>query len=307
MPFAAIAAKMRTSEASVRRRVKRLVDQDAFAVTAVADPRVLGAECMAWTALTVRPAEASRIAESLVALPQIDYVVQTSGRFAVMAELVCRDSDELRAVLGEIRAVPGVQRSETFVYLAVLHQQFVWGGDDGPSRPVVGPGTRDLASALLPTDAEIVRQLQVDGRLPFRTVAARLNVSERMVAERYRWLVERGFLRVMAVGNPEPLGFDARCWLGVCCEPGLDGAKVALELAAVRGIDYVVTTTGRYDLMAELVCRERDELLHRVEADVGSIAGIDSVEGFYYLRVLYHSSAGAWAAGRAQEAALGRA
>jgi DNA-binding Lrp family transcriptional regulator len=299
--YSALARKLGVSEVTVRRRVARLIEDGIFTITAVADPRLLGLDQMAWTALSVHPGAASRIAEQLVGFPQVTYVVQTSGRYGVMAELGCSDQPELRQALAAIRKIPGVQRTETFTYLAMLHQQFVWGDDDLSFSGVVGLGQQMPDEQLDPVDREIIRQLQIDGRLPFRIIADRLGISERLASQRFRWLVDNRLVRVMAVGNPESLGYRTRCWLAMQCSPQLDSTKVAQQVARVHGIDYVVATTGRYDLMAELVSREKEELVRTVEELIGHIDGVEHCEVFYYLRLLYRSNVGAWGASRAQD------
>ena len=65
------------------------------------------------------------------------------------------------------------------------------------------------------------------------------------------------------------------------------------QLAAVQAIDYVVVPSGRYDIMAEVVCRDRAELLEVLTRDIGAIDGIAHTESFLYLRLLYRSTAGA--------------
>ena len=301
--FSSLARKLGVSEVTVRRRVARLIQDGAFTITAVADPRLLGLDQMAWTALSVHPRAASRVAQHLVGFPQVTYVVQASGRYGVMAELGCHDQSELRRVLAAIRKIPGVQRTETFTYLAMLYQQFMWGDDDLSGSAVVGLSQRMPDEQLDPVDKEIIRRLQVDGRLPFRTIADGLGISERLISQRFRWLAENRLVRVMAVGNPESLGYRTRCWLAMQCSPELDSEKVAQRVAAVHGIDYVVATTGRYDLMAELVSREKEELVRTVEELIGQIDGIEHCEVFYYLRLLYRSNVGAWGASRAQDQA----
>jgi len=301
--FSALARKLGISEVTIRRRVARLIRDGVFTITAVADPGLLGLNQMAWTALTVHPSAASGIAQQLVTFPQVTYVVQTTGRYGVMAELGCHDQPELRRVLAAIRKIPGVQRTETFTYLAMLHQQFAWGDDDLSGSAVVGLAQQMAGDQLDAVDKDIIRQLQKDGRVPFRSIAGNLNISERLISQRYQRLTGNRLVRVMAVGNPESLGYRTRCWLAMQCSPQLDSTTVAQQVARVQGIDYVVATTGRYDLMAELVSREKDELVRTVEELIGQIDGIEHCEVFYYLRLLYRSNVGAWGASRAQDQA----
>ena len=65
---------------------------------------------------------------SSAAIPAVDYVVLTAGTFDILAEVVCENDDDLIALLNqEIRSLPGVLSTETFVYLR-LHKQFYnWG------------------------------------------------------------------------------------------------------------------------------------------------------------------------------------
>jgi DNA-binding Lrp family transcriptional regulator len=297
IPFTTLAQRLGVSEAYVRRRVSHLTQADVFSIAAVADPRVLGLSYMAWIGLVVRPSEASRVAEALVDHPEVDYVVQSAGSFNVMAEVACRSTSDLHCLLVAVRALGGVRRSETFVYLNLLHQRFQWALGDRSSGTRPADTVRD-AAGLAPLDIQLIRELQRDGRASFRNLARRLNVSERVVSSRYNRLVAGNVLQVIAVGNPLTLGFGAMAWLGIRLAEGADNEAVGAALGRAHGIDYVLAPTGRFDLMAEIVCRDREELLATIEDELGAIEGIDQIETFYYLRLLYKSTAGAWGVGR---------
>jgi DNA-binding Lrp family transcriptional regulator len=269
-----------------------------FAVTAVADPRVLGLASMAWIGFVAAPSQTNALADALLRLAPADYVAVSSGRFNVMAEVACASEAELRSLVLELRALPGVERIEPFVYLALAHQQFQW-APPGEAEPIRGVmAVRGALPDLAPLDIDIIRELGLDGRASFRDIARRLGVSERVVSERFTQLVEGRILKVMAVGNPLNLGMNAIAWLAITTKPRADRDGVVAALGRIPAIDYVVAPTGRYDLMAELVCRDREELVARLADDVGAIDGIAHVETFFYLRLLFKSSAGAWGVAR---------
>jgi DNA-binding Lrp family transcriptional regulator len=302
LPFTALADRIGLSEAQVRRRVKWLTDADVFAVTAVAHPGVLGLGCMAWIGLEVRPARIELVAKAVVDTFGVDYVVISSGRFNVMCEVACADAGGLDAILLELRRIRGVERTETFVYLALRHQQFQWLPSRHAGRATGSDlrGVTESTAQLEPIDIAIVTDLEHDGRASFRDMARRLGVSERLVSGRFAKLVDDGVLKVIAVGNPLNLGFDAMAWLGITLEADAEHDAVCSALAAVPSIDYVVVPSGRYDLMAEVVCRDRNELLATLTEDIGAIDGIVHIEPFLYLRLLYKSTAGAWGVGRSR-------
>jgi Lrp/AsnC family transcriptional regulator for asnA, asnC and gidA len=55
-------------------------------------------------------------------------VVTTAGSFDILAEVVCEDDDHLLDLLtNQIRVLPGVRSTETFVYLKLNKQHYNWG------------------------------------------------------------------------------------------------------------------------------------------------------------------------------------
>ncbi len=61
-------------------------------------------------------------------MDEVDYVVVTAGSFDILVEVVCEDDDHLLDLLNErIRTIPGVARTETFVYLKLAKQIYNWG------------------------------------------------------------------------------------------------------------------------------------------------------------------------------------
>jgi DNA-binding Lrp family transcriptional regulator len=292
-PFVAIADRLGVSEAHVRRRTARLTDAQVFSITAVADPKLFGIDCMAWLGIVAHQAQATTVAEALVSLPEIDYVAQTAGEFNVIAEAACRSADDLYGLLRRVRGIPGVQRTETSVYLNLLCQQFQW-SLNGNSRAVNARSD----SRLDPLDIAIVAELHRDGRASFRQIARHLSVSERIVSARVARLIDESALQVIAVGDPATLGFEAMAWLCMRVREGAELESAAAALSTVSGIDYVVISAGRYDLMAELVCRDRANLLQTLQLGVGQIREITEVHSFVYLHLLYRSAIGAWGAAR---------
>ena len=125
--YAEIGKAVGLSEAAVRQRVQKLTDSGVMQVVAVTDPMQLGFYRQAM--IGVRCGGDTRaIADHLGALPAVDYVVLTAGSFDILVEVICENDDDLINLLNsEIRTLPGVTSTETFVYLK-LHKQFYnWG------------------------------------------------------------------------------------------------------------------------------------------------------------------------------------
>jgi Lrp/AsnC family transcriptional regulator for asnA, asnC and gidA len=131
-------------------------------------------------------------------------------------------------------------------------------------------------------DKGIIEALQRNGREPFRRIAAALGVSEATVRTRYGRLRDDNILQVTGITNPLGLGFDAQAMVGVRIAGSPD--EVAEEIAQWPEAEYVVVTAGQFDLLVELVCVDRRELLD-VTNRLRSIEHVVSTESFVYLEL----------------------
>ena len=126
-PYTRLAEAVGLSEAAVRQRVQRLIDNNVVQIVAVTDPLRLGFRRQAMIGIRTE-GDITAVADTLAAMTEIDYLVYTSGRFDLLAEMVCEDDEHLLNVLNEqIRNIPGVSSTETFVYLRLQKQTYTWG------------------------------------------------------------------------------------------------------------------------------------------------------------------------------------
>jgi Lrp/AsnC family transcriptional regulator for asnA, asnC and gidA len=124
--YAAIGKAVGLSEAAVRQRVQRLIESGVMQIVAVTDPMSLGFRRQTMIGIRCN-GDLQRIADHLAGMEAIDYVVITAGSFDLLVEVVCEDDDQLLAILGEMRSLPGVTTTETFVYLKLRKQTYHWG------------------------------------------------------------------------------------------------------------------------------------------------------------------------------------
>ena len=131
-------------------------------------------------------------------------------------------------------------------------------------------------------DKSIIEALQKNGREPFRRIAARVGVSEATIRARYARLCDDDILQVTAVTNPLGLGFDAQAMVGIRTTGALE--PVADEIARWEEAGYVVVTAGQFDILVELVCADRRQLLAMTNR-IRALDGVVSTESFLYLEL----------------------
>ncbi|MEG6508142.1 Lrp/AsnC family transcriptional regulator [Methyloligella sp. 2.7D] len=120
-----------------------------------------------------------------------------------------------------------------------------------------------LSARSSPYDAlnqKIVQLLQVDGRMSFREIAERLDVSEGTVRNRVTWMKEAGVMTIAAVVDPTVVQYKADAMLGIKVAPGATPAEVAERLGRHSEVVYVLWVSGRYDLLVELVLSAEEQL-----------------------------------------------
>jgi Lrp/AsnC family transcriptional regulator for asnA, asnC and gidA len=131
-------------------------------------------------------------------------------------------------------------------------------------------------------DQLLIEALQKNGREPFRRIAADVGVSEATIRARYQRLCDDNILQVTGVTNPLGLGFEAQAMVGI--RTGGAPEPVADAIAGWDEVDYVVITAGQFDILVEVVCADRRELLDLTNR-IRALEGVVSTESFLYLEL----------------------
>lgn len=126
-PYTQLAKEVGLSEAAVRQRVQRLLDQGTMQIVAVTDPLQLGLARQAMIMIRVE-GDVRAVADRLEQIDEVDYLVLTAGSVDLIAEVVVTDDESLLELLNDrIRSVEGVVGTETVMYLALRKQTYQWG------------------------------------------------------------------------------------------------------------------------------------------------------------------------------------
>ncbi len=150
-----------------------------------------------------------------------------------------------------------------------------------PVRPE-GNGRKRQVPILDETDKAIIEQLQQDGRLPYTRLGQAVGLSEAAVRQRVQRLLDAGVMQVVAVTDPLSLGLRRMAMIGVRAEGDLD--LVTERIGAIDKVEYVVVTSGSYDLLIEVVVADDEELLELMNK-VRTVKGVRETETFIYLRL----------------------
>jgi Lrp/AsnC family transcriptional regulator for asnA, asnC and gidA len=138
------------------------------------------------------------------------------------------------------------------------------------------------APQLDDTDRAIIELLQADGRMPFTRVGAEVGLTEGAIRQRVQRLTDSGVMQIVAVTDPMSLGMRRVAMIGARVTG--DAESAAAALAAMTEVEYLVATTGRYDLMFEVVADD-DTHLMRLMSQLRSRDDIVEAEAFVCLKL----------------------
>lgn len=136
---------------------------------------------------------------------------------------------------------------------------------------------------LDPVSKGIIEQLQQDGRRSYSEIGRAVGLSEAAVRQRVQKLTEAGVMQIVAVTDPLQLGFTRQAMVGIRVTG--DTARVAAAVGDLEAVAYVVLTAGSFDILAEVVCEDDDDLIDLLNQRIRVIDGVQSTETFVYLRL----------------------
>jgi Lrp/AsnC family transcriptional regulator for asnA, asnC and gidA len=280
--FAAMARELKTSEKSVRSTVERLLSDGVIEITAVTFPDLAGYTGAANCGIRVSAPHSVRdVAAALAEVPSIGYVAVTNGSFDIFIDVVCRDRQALLQLLDEsVRPIPGIERIETFLYLALPYREIAVG-----ARLPLGRAPKNPDFKLHEVDRHIIRELAINGRESYQSIGRGLGISEGQVRQRVKRATESGVLSISAIVNPAVLGYEVMTWVALRATDGR-ASDLARELSELASTSYVIVTAGRYNVFVELLCRDEPELSKELEL-LGAWDLVESLEPFVYFDLFF--------------------
>jgi Lrp/AsnC family transcriptional regulator for asnA, asnC and gidA len=122
-----IARRLGVSEATVRKRLVRILSERVVRIAAVPDAAKVGLSTVTFISLDVDLAQLDRIADALVRLPEIRAIYHTSGESDLVLEAWFPSGDELLHFLTrQIASIPGIHRAATAHVLQTLKDATTW-------------------------------------------------------------------------------------------------------------------------------------------------------------------------------------
>jgi Lrp/AsnC family transcriptional regulator for asnA, asnC and gidA len=123
-----LAKEIGISEATVRTRLNRLINEEYIQIVAVSNPIKLGFKIVGNIRIHVEIKKMENIIRELKNLRPLWFIVQTTGGTGIDTEFVVKSLDELNELIFEkINKIDGIVRTETTLFLKYLKRHYDWG------------------------------------------------------------------------------------------------------------------------------------------------------------------------------------
>jgi DNA-binding Lrp family transcriptional regulator len=282
-PYSALAPAVGLSQAAVRARVRRLLDEHIVTVSARVDPRSIGLGVFAFVFATV-DGSARELAERVAEMPEAVFVVCLTGRNGLMVEIRCRDNEHLVVVMDELRGDPGIVDFDSLT--AIEYRKAgtsgiaaeLFGQQFEPRVPKPAPADRPLDEI----DLALIRELMSDGRATYADLAPRVGLSQAGARARVQRLLDESIVVIHATSSARALGLAAFSAVRMSVRGPV--GQIAERLSAMPEFTVVALTSGSYDLAGEVWCRDNSHLLDILDA-IRSLDGVGAVVSNTYLEI----------------------
>ena len=133
-------------------------------------------------------------------------------------------------------------------------------------------------------DRAIISYLQYDGRMPYTQIAGSIGISEGTVRQRVKRLTDSGMLQIVAIVEPQHLGWNAAAMVGVTVQAGhID--TVAQQIAQFQEVSYLIMASGEFDLFVEIFCSNQEHFVAFLNETLQKIPGVLHTRTFMIMKM----------------------
>ena len=122
--YSDIARSIDAPEATIRYRVKRLLDEAIISISAFINTGKVKHETVAYIELDVSPGFLEASLQTLASQENISYIASVTGEFNIMLEYIYKNNDDLLNFINSLKSNPEVKRLNSRTILKIHKAQY---------------------------------------------------------------------------------------------------------------------------------------------------------------------------------------
>ncbi|MGY0034791.1 Lrp/AsnC family transcriptional regulator [Pedobacter sp. NJ-S-72] len=133
-------------------------------------------------------------------------------------------------------------------------------------------------------DIQILKQLEIDGRMAYSAIAATLGISNTMVHQRISRLTEQGILTgIKPVLDEKKIGYDWGAFTGITLEKDHDSNRIIEELKKIPEVTECYYISGTYTLYLKIIAKNHEHMRQVLYEKIDNIQGIAKTDSIMEL------------------------
>ena len=133
-------------------------------------------------------------------------------------------------------------------------------------------------------DIQILKQLEIDGRMAYSAIAATLGVSNTRVHQRIARLTEQGILTgIKPVLDEKKIGYDWGAFTGITLEKDHDSNRIIEELKKIPEVTECYFISGGYTLYLKIIAKNHEHMRQILYEKIDNISGIAKTDSIMEL------------------------
>jgi Lrp/AsnC family transcriptional regulator for asnA, asnC and gidA len=134
-------------------------------------------------------------------------------------------------------------------------------------------------------DNKIIRLLHRHGRMPIGEMAQMLNVTAPTIRSRIKSLEEKGILKVSGLIDPDQHHEMITALVAISVRASEEMDRLLDKISQLPNVAWAGVVTGRYDIMAQVICVKGKEELYRFTTEtILKMGDIIRTETFILMR-----------------------
>jgi Lrp/AsnC family transcriptional regulator, regulator for asnA, asnC and gidA len=133
-------------------------------------------------------------------------------------------------------------------------------------------------------DIQILKQLEIDGRMAFSAIATQLGISNTMVHQRVTKLTEQGILKgIKPVLDEKKIGYDWGAFTGITLEKDHDSDRIIEALKKIPEVTECYYITGNFTLYIRIIAKNHEHMRQILYTQIDNIQGIAKTDSIIEL------------------------
>jgi DNA-binding Lrp family transcriptional regulator len=269
LSYTELAARTGLPRTAVTARVEALISNGALRIVAAPHPEFVGLTSIAHISIQTS-GRSDELVTLLTSWPSVVLVLAVAGVHDLVVEARLPNQRELHATVTAISELPSVTAVNTLIYVEVLKGIFM------PHHALAEGVTVDEK------DIELIQQLQDDGRMSYRDLAAQVGLSPSAVRQRVVELLADNVIRIGATINRSRQTPTVACGVGLNLNG--EGKELLQHLKASPRVEFLAQTIGRFDAVTAVAADSTSQLRQFLQA-IKAHSSVQKTEIWTHLEV----------------------